>query len=153
MRTRNIVIAAVTSVCLTMGVGVVGAVTTAQANAKPASVSAEAARATHAVHAAPTAPPSKRKSKTKKIVGQVEYLAPGKIIVTPNGKTGQALWLAIDTKIKDRMGDLCFKDEPLPYTCTPDEFEETLKKLSYAPWVTVTHKDGVALTITSVVPV
>ncbi|GAA2239241.1 hypothetical protein GCM10010232_27710 [Streptomyces amakusaensis] len=143
MRTRSIVIAAVTSVSLTMGLGVAGAVATAQADtAKSTSVSAVKAAA-----------PAKKKSKTKKIVGQVEYLAPGKIIVTPLNKTGQALWLATDTKIKDEMGDLCFKDKPLPYTCTPDEFEETLKKLPYHPWVTVTHKNGVALTITSVVPV
>ncbi|MFI5621579.1 hypothetical protein [Streptomyces sp. NPDC051567] len=138
MRMRNVVIAAVASAGLTMSLGMVGAVATAHADtgSKPAHTT-----------------PAQQKTKTGKIVGQVDHLAPGKIIVTPLNGTGQALWLATDTRIKDRMGDLCFKNKPLPYSCTPDQFEETLKKLSYDPWVTITYKDGVALTITSVVPV
>ncbi|WP_093172511.1 hypothetical protein [Sinosporangium album] len=92
-------------------------------------------------------------SKAKKITGELEYLAPGKIIVNPgHGKTGRILWLANDTKVIDRLGDICAaRGRALSYTCTPAQLEKTLKKNKYAIYATVTHKNGVAVKVVGLV--
>ncbi|MGX2992963.1 hypothetical protein JNUCC64_01505 [Streptomyces sp. JNUCC 64] len=79
-----------------------------------------------------------------KLVGQLSYLAPGKIVVDPgNGRTPRILLLSTTTKVIDSLGVICDGGRQLPYRCTPAQLERTLKKDRYTVWATVTFTRGV----------
>ncbi len=77
--------------------------------------------------------------------GLIEYLAPGKHIVSVSGKD-QQFFVAEDTKVYGG-GVICGKYSPTPDTaCTTDELDKSLKDGSIA--ADVVMKDGIAIKIT-----
>ncbi|MFI9586891.1 hypothetical protein ACIHCQ_34855 [Streptomyces sp. NPDC052236] len=77
--------------------------------------------------------------------GLVEYLAPGKYIVSVSGKD-QQFFVAEDTKVYGG-GVICGKYSPTPdAVCTTDQLEKSLKDGSIA--ADVVMKDGVATKVT-----
>jgi hypothetical protein len=77
--------------------------------------------------------------------GTVEYLAPGKYIVTANGKD-QQFFVAEDTKVHG-AGTICGEYNPAADTvCSTDDLEKVLKSGSVA--ADVVMKDGIAVKVT-----
>ncbi|ANW16902.1 hypothetical protein [Streptomyces clavuligerus] len=146
MRMRTTAVAIVVA----LGLGTVATTATAHAGT-PAKAKASAAASVKAKASGAAA--LKAKPVTGKLVGKIEYLAPGKIVVSPHGgNRDQALWLGYDTRVVDSLGVICDgKGRPLPYRCTIDELEKTLEANEYPVYATVTFTRGVADSIVGLI--